>query len=441
MRILLIQSYLGRKEPPVAPLGLAVIAANLAGQTVKIFDPNIQKDPLTASREIIYSFQPDLIGISLRNIDTTKYSDIFLYYKHFVKYLQFIACHSNGAVIAVGGSGFSLCPRQIMSDNPAIDYGFYLEADNSFPRFVECGLQPEGIRGIYFRKAGEVVHSGAAEPADDNVIPGPAWDLVDLKPYLPYQHLSSIGVESKRGCAQKCIYCTYPLLNGSNIRLRDPETVVHEIKKLAEEYRVQRIFFTDPVFNLPLNYAESICRMIIDSGLNISWSAYHHPEFFSKEYMELALDSGCSDFYFSPDAATDKGLKILGKSATVSGLNRCLDLIAANIRVKASFNFFAAYPEAGCEDYQAAKKFIAYAKSALKDRLTRYKFSFIRLEPGTPLAYLTCGKNVSPAFFLPKNMPSLRRLFYIKNKNRCLNFKLWLKFWLGILFGKRNVIP
>ena len=361
MRILLLQSYLGRQEPPVAPLGLAVIAANLSGPVVKIFDPNTKDDPWARTSQILHSFQPEIIAISLRNIDTTKYSDMFLYYNHFIKYVDYIAKNSPDTVIAVGGSGFSLCPEQIMADNPALRFGFYREAEISFPQFIDFGLKPEKVKGIFYRSQNGILYSGHGELTNQDLIPSPAWELVDLQDYLPYQHLASIGVESKRGCAQECAYCAYPRLSGNNVRLRDPEIIVKDIEKLTNTYGVKRIFFTDPVFNFPLQYAESLCRCIIDNGLKIEWSAYHYHQYFTRDYMELALASGCADFYFSPDAATDNGLKILGKSSSASSLNRCLDLIASNKSAKASFNFFAAFPQAQPEDYYDAKAFLAQA--------------------------------------------------------------------------------
>jgi len=439
MRILLLQSYLGRKEPPAAPLGLAVLAANLSGHTVKIFDPNTKDDPFAGTAQILHSFQPEIIGVSLRNLDTTKYSDMFLYYRHFVKYTDFIARRSPDSVIAVGGSGFSLCPQQIMADNPALSFGFFREADVSFPMFIDNGLHPGKIRGIFYRNNDQVLFTGNGEPTDSDIIPSPAWELADLNDYLPYQHLSSIGVESKRGCAFTCAYCAYPRLSGRNVRPRAPKKVVDDIEKLRK-LGVKKIFFTDPVFNFPLRHAESVCRCIIDKGLSIEWSAYHHPQYFTREYMELALTSGCADFYFSPDAASDRGMEILEKSCTAAGLHRCLDIIAANESAKASFNFFAAFPDAQVEDYRAAKKFIALAKAKLKIRLTRCKFSFIRLQPDTPAAAMVLNPEASQAIFLPGNLRALRKLYYISNPNRWVNLRLWLKFYWGILFGKRNTL-
>ena len=72
MKVLLVQSYLGQSGNfPVYPLGLAYISTALyhKGHTVQIFDPNIAALPYENLKESICRFSPEIIGISLRNID------------------------------------------------------------------------------------------------------------------------------------------------------------------------------------------------------------------------------------------------------------------------------------------------------------------------------------------------------------------------------------
>ena len=440
MRILLIQSYLGRREPLVAPLGLAVLAANLPSGELKIFDPNILSNPLSYTSTLISDYKPNIIGLSLRNIDTAEYNDVFLYYRHFRDYVNLIKDIAPNTILAVGGNGFSLFPLKIMEDNPAIDFGFFLESDVAFKKFIENGLNPETIPGIYFRKDNKVKFTGKNDPVQVHTIRKPRWDLIDLKPYLNFQHLSSIGIESKRGCSQKCVYCTYPKLNTSAIRAKDPKDVVEEITDLYSSHNVKQVFFTDSVFNSPLEHAEAICCALIDSGLQVKWSAYHHPSYISEKYIELAQQSGCVDFYFSPDAATNRGMKILGKSSTTSDLKRCLDIIEQNGKAKASYNFFAAFPGSGWDDYFSAKRFIIKAKERLGNRLTRYKISFIRIQPQTTLWYKVFGKNIADDALLPYNEKELQRLFYKKSDSFFLNLLLLCKFYWGIIFGKKNIV-
>jgi radical SAM superfamily enzyme YgiQ (UPF0313 family) len=57
-----------------------------------------------------------------------------------------------------------------------------------------------------------------------------------------------IGIQTKRGCPFRCMFCSYPFIEGKKLRYRRPETVVDEIEALKENYGVHKIWFTDSQF-------------------------------------------------------------------------------------------------------------------------------------------------------------------------------------------------
>ena len=61
------------------PLGLACVAAatRQAGHEVEMVDLVDAKDPGSYIRETIQSFQPELIGVSVRNIDDQRMEKTF----------------------------------------------------------------------------------------------------------------------------------------------------------------------------------------------------------------------------------------------------------------------------------------------------------------------------------------------------------------------------
>ena len=74
MRVLLVQSYLDRKEVRapaelVFPLGLSYIATALQEHQVSVFDPNVIEDPFSHLEEKIREIDPQVIGISIRYIE------------------------------------------------------------------------------------------------------------------------------------------------------------------------------------------------------------------------------------------------------------------------------------------------------------------------------------------------------------------------------------
>jgi len=440
MRILLLQSYLGRSELPVAPLGLLVIASKLKQHTVQLFDPNIYNDPYRKTEEFIDLFQPEVIGLSLRNIDTTNFRDQFLYFEHFVRYANLIKRRAPFVKLFVGGSGFSLYPEQIMEAVPAIDTGFYLEAEQSFPTYLENQDHPAQIKGLYLRNGeGQILYTGMPERLSFDQIPAPAWELLDVTPYLRPSIHATIGVETKRGCAQHCAYCTYPALSGSKTRLKSPDRVLTELKILREK-GVRRIFFCDPVFNDPLEHAVDICQKIVDAGLDLHWSAYHQDRFLTDDYIKLALRAGCEEFYLSPDAASEQGLKILGKSTTVESLHRSLDLLAGQQNARVSYNFYATVPGTGWETTRAALRFLKQAKRRFGRRFNRWKFSYIRIEPGTRLAQnMESLRLKSPTGILPRKSADLNHFFFRKSKSFWLNMLLTMHYYWGKYLGRKHM--
>ncbi|TKJ39931.1 hypothetical protein CEE37_09340 [candidate division LCP-89 bacterium B3_LCP] len=442
MRILFIQSYLGRREPPVAPLGLASLAANLPNHDCRIFDPNVATDPHEETRAIIKAYTPDIVALSLRNIDTTKYSDQFLYFEYFRRYVEFVKEVDKNPLIVVGGSGFSLFPRRIMEMVTEIDVGFTLEAEVSFQNFLDNNGRPDNIKGVVYRNEGSVVSTGFPDLVDVKEIAPPAWDMVDLTAYLPYTTRASIGLETKRGCALACSYCTYPVISGSEVKQKRPAAVVDELVKLKEKHGVDRIFFCDPVFNYPLDHSKSICREILDRGLQIKWGAYHQDRFIDEEYIDLALAAGCDDFYFSPDAASSEGLQVLNKASSVDSLKRSVEIIKSRGQAKASYNFFAAVPGIGWKNFGAALQFLISTRWKLGSRLVRWKLSYIRIEPETEITKLVLGADHirNEELLLPVSKKQLRQLFVRKTSSKLLNILLFFHFYTGALFGRKNVI-
>jgi anaerobic magnesium-protoporphyrin IX monomethyl ester cyclase len=137
-----------------------------------------------------------------------------------------------------------------------------------------------------------------------------------------------IGVQTKRGCVFKCIYCSYPYLSGSRISLRSPGNVGDDIERLAAE-GVKRIFFTDCIFNYPKEHAVQICHEIIKRKLKVKWKAFFNEKFMDTEIMSAAEEAGCELFIFGPDGTSGETLKSLEKNFNYEEMIKAYDLFRA----------------------------------------------------------------------------------------------------------------
>lgn len=139
MRVLMVQTLSMEEAPPerVYPIGIVCLAGRLAdgGHCVSILDMNMARDPFGSLKERLLDFQPDLVGLSLRNIDPLGNRSSSLI-PPFIVATRMVAALAPHAWIVAGGTGFSLFPERILRELPEIDYGIVGEAEISFPELV-----------------------------------------------------------------------------------------------------------------------------------------------------------------------------------------------------------------------------------------------------------------------------------------------------------------
>ncbi len=122
MRVLLISANTERISMVTLPLGLGLVAAaaRRAGHEAVFLDLLTAEDPRRAIREAVAALRPQVIGISVRNIDDQNRQE-----PHFLleKTRELVAeCRaSSAAAIVLGGAGYSIFPRdvQLVSDRLA----------------------------------------------------------------------------------------------------------------------------------------------------------------------------------------------------------------------------------------------------------------------------------------------------------------------------------
>jgi len=394
-RILLIQSYLGGNEPPALPLGLVVLAARLPNDEVRLLDLNTESEPFEKLEQTIGGFRPEIVGISLRNIDSTNKRKVTFYYEYLKPTLKLIRRQDIDVKIILGGAGFSMFAEQIMQDALEVDFGVYREGEEILPELLENLNRPEQVKGLYFRSGSEVHFTGIRELPELVGVPAPRWDLVDV---TRYAHVfNGVGIETKRGCSLGCIYCPYPFLNGRRYRFKAPTQVVDEIEELHKTYGVQQFSFIDSVFNVPLWHAEKICRELVQRNLKVRWSAWLNESAFTRDFLLSAKSAGCDNFIFSPDGFSDATLRKLGKNIKKDDILRVARIFEESGSVRISYNFFKNPPG---QTFSAALQMLLFlfrSKLRLGWKKVSFEINSLRIEPHTGLYRIALGeKSIGP---------------------------------------------
>ena len=164
MRILLIATnrhnrVMSRMRAQPIPIGLAYVAGHLdrTRHDVKVFDLMFaDTNYLDEVESIVTDFQPDLVGISMRNLSNHSYMDPQWQLPITKGVIERIRSISNATVVC-GGPAFSIMPQQIF-EFVQPDLGIAGDAGETFAELanrVEIG-EPDyrGMTGVLYRENG-----------------------------------------------------------------------------------------------------------------------------------------------------------------------------------------------------------------------------------------------------------------------------------------------
>jgi radical SAM superfamily enzyme YgiQ (UPF0313 family) len=256
-------------------LGLAYLASAVkdSGHEVTILDLNFSDDIRGDVSKTIHNFSPDVIGISIRNIDNATMLHS-VYFIPTIKEIVTLCKKFTDAPIILGGPGFSMMPVEILKELD-VSYGIVGEGEIAFPNMLSClnkGGEISKISGAVYRNGDRVIKNRIRNMPSQELdkIPLPDRDLLNNKRYLNDGGMGNI--QTKRGCDRRCIYCTYPIIEGRKLRFRSPKKVVDEIEILINQIDIDYLHFSDSTFNIPNEHAIAVCKEMIKRGIKIKWT-------------------------------------------------------------------------------------------------------------------------------------------------------------------------
>jgi len=436
MRVLFVQtlSVEGPSSERVYPIGVVLLAGGLqqAGHEVDVLDMNMEPDPYGAVRSRALSFCPDVVCLSLRNIDPLGNRTSSLV-PPFVVTVRMLNSLLPDAWLIAGGTGFSLFPQRLMKELPELDYGVAGEAETTLPALLSSLNAPPALPGLCIRAGDGIIIYPASGSADMDSYAMPRRDLLDPLQYTGINsYVPAIGIETKRGCPFHCAYCVYPKLQGSNLRVRQPGAVVDEMEYLFSEHGIKRFHFTDPIVNFPSDHLGEICREIIRRKLRIKWDGFMREDHFSEKDAALYEKAGCECFSFSPDGLCQQSLDALDKRLTE---RQVLDAarMASETGITSVYHFMVNVPGETEESYERSLAFIErlYGIHARRKGLGTIVLNNIRILPGTRIEVIAKETGVIrpdtdllyPAYFNPQPFESFR--YRIETMHLEKNIFMW----------------
>ncbi len=303
MNVLLISPNTLRIPYPVYPIGLDYVAGAISTRhNVRIFDLLAQN--LEELSEVLGSFQPEIVGISIRNIDNTDAGDVSYYLEEYRQLVRWLRQHTT-AIVVGGGSGFTIMPREILT-LLELDYGIIGEGER-FALLVEAlenRYSPMDIPGV--------VASRKSKSGDTKWHTPPVWQeklfrrFTGTSPHTAFylKNGGMLNLQTKRGCTFRCIYCPYPHIEGGKHRYEPPEKVAAAALEL-QEAGAKYLFFTDSAFNSDIDHSLAVAKALDTAGLAIPWGAFFSPTSLPDEYFAIMAKAGCRHVEFGTESLSD----------------------------------------------------------------------------------------------------------------------------------------
>jgi radical SAM superfamily enzyme YgiQ (UPF0313 family) len=306
MKVLLINPFYPLTEMPSPPLGLAYVASAFeqAGASVRILDLVVEPYRKESLRELLASFQPELVGAT----SVTMTFDAAMSVLRDVKEL------APAVTTLMGGPHVSFHARETLLENPELDICVLGEGEATVGELVDQ-LNSSGdlnsVAGLALRQNGEVhVTADRAPDFDVKNLPLPARHLLPLGRYRALG--LAISMISSRGCPFQCIFCVGRKMSGAKVRYRDPVSVVDEMEYL-HSLGFYQINIADDLFTAKKSHCFAVCEEIIRRNLDVKWTAFSRANTINRPLLAKLKQAGCVQLSFGFESANEEILKTVQK--------------------------------------------------------------------------------------------------------------------------------
>lgn len=238
-----------------------------------VFDAHVLGMDWKDVAAFLKEFKPDIVGTS--SVAADIYRRILL-----MKMAKEI---DPSVLTVIGGHHASLVPEEVLRASASIDYAVIGEGEVTFLELVQAlesgadknGLKP--VRGLAYLKDGKYIFTGQRPLIGElSALPMPDYSLVPMRKYKAYEFpgnpYKTVTTTFSRGCSQKCLFCSQPVLWQRKQRSRSAADMVKEIKLLYYNYDKRNFIFADNDFLHDRQRNIDFLNELKSSGINIEYS-------------------------------------------------------------------------------------------------------------------------------------------------------------------------
>ncbi len=343
MRVFLIQAPVAQKNLRMIEVvgggyGLACVAAHMEDLAeVRFLDGHLM-ELADVVREVVL-FRPDLVGISALST---------LHINPTIKLARTIKAECPQVLLIAGGHAATLMASELLrhGDIDAVVIG---EGELTGPELLEKS-RFESIAGLAYRGAnGKIVYTPPRSLAlnlDD--LKWPAYHLMDNTNRALY------FVETSRGCAQRCTFCSVGHFYSHRWRARSPERVIDRIEYLIETFGALFIWLSDDNIAGKVSHLRRVLELYLERDIQVPCLIQMRIDVLAEypELVEMMYQAGWI-LSLGIESMDEETLKLMRKGITRTQAQQ----VVANLKRHRVFhrgNFIIGFPHQTPEQIEQA---------------------------------------------------------------------------------------
>jgi len=311
---------------------------------------------------------------------------------------------ADPSLVLVWGGYFPSQHAQVCLESPLADYVVRGQGELTFVELTQA-LQQGGdlsaIRGLSWRRGGEIVHNPERPIVGLNQFPHYPYDKVGLRRYVMPSYLGSRTLShfSSLGCPYNCDFCAITEVFRRRWYAEEPERTLAVIERFRREAQINALEFFDGDFFVNQDRVRAIAAGL--RGQGITWwgeSRVDHMLDYSESTLRLIQQSGCSMIYLGADSGDDAILALAEKEQTTRQIVECGRRLTS-FGITPEFSFIVGYPFEPEREIERTLQFIR----RLKAENPAYEILIFRYTP-VPRPGAVYNDSVKQGFEYPKRL-------------------------------------
>ncbi len=328
MKILFTHGYFLSEDPkelqimrPYVPLGILYISAFLEkhGYENDVFDSTFST--LEKLKEQLIETSPNVVAIYTNLM--TKLNVLKI-----IKYIKTEPLLRNTKII-LGGPEVRNHTQNFL--NYGADFIIIGEGEETTLELInaikiadaptQLSMTISSIKGLAYIENGKVITTPERSLIKDiNVLPFPAREKIDFKPYLNgwkiHHGYSMMSVNTMRGCPYTCKWCSRAVYGGT-YRRRSPQLVAQEMKHIKDTYNPDMIWFVDDVFTIHHKWLTEFAAEVKKQDAIIPYEIISRADRLNEEVIKTLKASGCFRVWVGAESGSQKIIDAMDRRVDV----------------------------------------------------------------------------------------------------------------------------